>query len=324
MARGDVLFRQWELIRVLQAHQFGISTEDLAERLECDKRTVQRDLSVMQDIFPIHYEQRDRGKRFWKLDNDSVLSDQLQLTVTELLSLYFSQKLALPLMGTQLGDGYQTAIRKIKSTLPKRALAFFEGLEEAFLIRHAAYVDYAAHDQTIRILNEAIHEQHAVSLRYRTASGSEMKASTFAPYGMMLHQYALYCVGYLESADDIRTLKVVRIQSAAPLQQTFTKPEGFSLSAHFAGAFGVIQEEKPIQVEVEFSGWAALNVRETQWHPSQTIIKDQKDSVTAAFEITSTHEFKRLILGYGRHARVLKPATFAEELQDEAREMYDR
>lgn len=151
-----------------------------------------------------------------------------------------------------------------------------------------------------------------------------MVASTFHPYGMMLHQYALYCVGYLESAGDIRTLKVVRIQSAAALQQTITKPAGFSLSAHFAGAFGVIQEEKPIQIEVEFTGWAALNVRETQWHPSQRIVKDQEGSITAGFEITGTHEFKRWILGYGRHARVLKPMAFAEELREEAREMFDR
>lgn len=118
MARGDVLFRQWELVRALQAHRFGISTEDLARRLECNKRTVQRDLGVLQDIFPIQFETRDRGKRFWTLDHTCVLSDQLQLTMTELLCLCYSQKLALPMAGTQWGDGYQAAIEKIKATLP--------------------------------------------------------------------------------------------------------------------------------------------------------------------------------------------------------------
>jgi hypothetical protein len=42
MARGDGLFRQWELIKVLQAHRFGVSTKELCARLECNKRTVQR------------------------------------------------------------------------------------------------------------------------------------------------------------------------------------------------------------------------------------------------------------------------------------------
>jgi len=57
MAKGDRLFWQWELIRALQAHRFGISTEELTARLECNTRTVQRDLNVLQDIFPISHEQ---------------------------------------------------------------------------------------------------------------------------------------------------------------------------------------------------------------------------------------------------------------------------
>ena len=91
MARGESLFRQWELIKALQAHRYGLSTEDLAARLECTKRTVQRDLGVLQDVFPISYEQRDRGKRFWKLAAGTLESTQLQLTMTEMLSLFLSR-----------------------------------------------------------------------------------------------------------------------------------------------------------------------------------------------------------------------------------------
>lgn len=77
MARGGNLFRQWELIKVLQAHRFGVGTGELCARLECNKRTVQRDLTVLQDIFPIIYERRDRGKRFWKLAHNAIESEQL-------------------------------------------------------------------------------------------------------------------------------------------------------------------------------------------------------------------------------------------------------
>ena len=33
MARGEPLIRQWNLLKALQAHQFGISTDELAARL---------------------------------------------------------------------------------------------------------------------------------------------------------------------------------------------------------------------------------------------------------------------------------------------------
>ena len=63
MARGEPLIRQWNLLKALQAHRFGIGTDELAARLECTKRTVQRDLNVLQQSgFPISYEARDFGK----------------------------------------------------------------------------------------------------------------------------------------------------------------------------------------------------------------------------------------------------------------------
>ncbi len=134
MARGDGLFRQWELIKMLQAHRFGVSTEEIAARIECNKRTVQRDLAILQDIFPISFERRDRGKRFWKLTQNALESETLQLTMTEMLSLFLSQQLLLPLAGTQFGDGLQTALQKIRTLLPTRALTYFDGLDESFFI----------------------------------------------------------------------------------------------------------------------------------------------------------------------------------------------
>ena len=183
MARGDNLFRQWELIKVLQAHRFGVSTEELASRLECNKRTVQRDLGVLQDIFPISYEQRDRGKRFWKLASGAIESEQLQLTMTEMLSLFLSQQLLSPLAGTQFGDGLQTAIQKIRALLPARALDYFEGLDDVFFIKNLARHDYSGQDKDIRILNEAILNRRAVRVVYHSASKGREVISELHPYG---------------------------------------------------------------------------------------------------------------------------------------------
>lgn len=163
----------------------------------------------------------------------------------------------------------------------------------------------------------------ASSRSVRPAGGTKRWASVFHAYGMMLHQSTFYCVGYLVTADAIRTLRIDRIGSVAALQQPFTRPSDFRLSDYFSGAFGVIQEGKPRRIEVEFSGWAAVNVREIQWHPSQRILKERDGKITAQFEISSTHEFKRWVLGYGRFARVLSPASLAEEVFLEVQAMLE-
>ena len=319
MARGDGLFRQWELIKVLQAHRFGVSTDEIAARLECNKRTVQRDLGVLQDIFPISYEQRDRGKRFWKLAYNTVESEKLQLTMTEMLSLFLSQQLLLPLSGTQFGDGLQTALQKIRALLPTRALTYFDGLDESFFIKNLANHDYSGQDKEIRILNEALLKQNMVKVIYGSASKGREVISEFHPYGMVLLHASLYCIGYLACYDEVRTLKVARIKGLTRLDKTFEKPVDFSLAGHFQGAFGVFQTGEKQKIRVEFSGWAATNVREMQWHPSQKITKDAGDKVIAMFELGNTVEFKRWVLGFGGHARVLAPKSLVDDIRQELR-----
>jgi predicted DNA-binding transcriptional regulator YafY len=49
MARGRPLIRQWNLLKAIQNHRFGINTDDLTERGECSKRQILRDINILQD-----------------------------------------------------------------------------------------------------------------------------------------------------------------------------------------------------------------------------------------------------------------------------------
>jgi predicted DNA-binding transcriptional regulator YafY len=261
MPRGDSLLRQWELIKALQANRFGLSTEELCDRLECNKRTVQRDLGVLQDLFPINHEQRDRGKRFWKLAPNTIESNQLQLTMTEMLSLFLSQQLLLPLAGTQFGDGLQTAMQKVRAVLPAKALTYFESLDGAFFIKSLAQHDYSGQDKEIRILNEAILNHKVVKIVYRSASKALEVTSEFDPYGMVLLHASLYCIGYLACYNEVRTLKIARIKGITRLDKSFEKPSDFSLAGHLQGAFGVFRTQKVQSVKVEFTRGTQTSTR---------------------------------------------------------------
>lgn len=141
--------------------------------------------------------EREVRSQIWKLAHNAVESEQLQLTMTEMLSLFLSQELLLPLAGTQFGDGLQTALQKIRALLPARALTYFEGLDGSFFIKNLANHDYSGQDKEIRILNEAILSQKCVKVIYRSASKGRETISEFHPYGMVLLHASLYCIGYL-------------------------------------------------------------------------------------------------------------------------------
>ena len=54
MSRGEPLNRQWKLLKAMQAIHYGLCADDLAQRLECSKRQVLRDLKVLQELEKIY------------------------------------------------------------------------------------------------------------------------------------------------------------------------------------------------------------------------------------------------------------------------------
>jgi len=320
MARGEPLFRQWDLLKTLQAHRFGISTGELAERLECNKRTEQRDLNVLQVMFPIQFEQRDFGKKFWKLTSHFIESEKLQLTMMETLSLHLSQQLLAPLAGTPFGEGLATSLQKIKAILPAEALGYFADLDETFLIKSLGQEDYSGKSKEITIINDAILHERVLRITYRSGSQDRELTTSFNPYGLVLLSSSLYCIGWLAEYGEVRTLKVSRLKGVQRTARTFERPRSFSLARHTRGAFGIFGPGKVRTVRARFTGWAARNVREYRWHQSQTIVTDDSDAVVADFALGNTVEFKRWVLGFGRCAVVLKPKKLAREIADELSE----
>lgn len=318
MARGEPLIRQWNLLKLLQSYRFGTSAEDLAGRVGCSVRQVKRDLGVLQEVgFPITFEQRDFGKRFWKLSPHFIERGDVLLSVTEMLSLYLSRQLLAPLAGTQFGDGLSSALDKIKTLLPSKALAYFRSLDERLFVKSMPGHDYSAQDKEIRIVNQAIAESRALKVRYHSAHSGRDYEWRVHPYGIVVFGMSLYCVGRLVDRGEVRTLKMERLLGVEMTGETFERPDDFSLQEYLHGSFGVFTSGKQQTVKVRFTDWAAVNVRELQWHPSQTLVEDAPDHVIAQFELADTTEFKRWVLGFGRHATVLAPKELAAEVAEE-------
>lgn len=326
MSRGEPLIRQWNLLKALQAYHYGLSADDLACRLECSKRQVQRDLNILQEVgFPISYEQRDFGKRFWKLSHHFIESDKLIFSVTEMLSIYMSQKLLAPLAGTQFGEGLGSLIEKIKATLTPRALSHFMQLDNTLLIKSHTFSDYSAHDKTIRLLTKAIQDSIVVNLTYKSQSRQKPYQTRYHPYGMVFFDGDLYCIGLMEIYSQIRTVKLNRIISSELTADRFRRPADFSLQARMEGTLGIFSSPGPVQtIRIQLDGWAASSVREAVHHPSQKILEDNGRCVIVQFELADTTELKRWLMSYGSQARILSPQCVADEIALEIKQMAQR
>jgi hypothetical protein len=91
--------------------------------------------------------------------------------------------------------------------------------------------------------------------------------------GLLFFGMNLCCIDYMAQYEEVRTLKVARFLGEEMAAETFENPATFSLAAYTRDSFGVFGPGKLQTVNVKFTGWAATNVREHQWHPSQNILK---------------------------------------------------
>ena len=91
MARGDQLGRQWKIIQTLISSKIGKSAAELALDLECNPRTIYRDLEALQVAgFPIYTDRVD-GKNLWSLLDTVKHQIPVPFSLTELMALYFSR-----------------------------------------------------------------------------------------------------------------------------------------------------------------------------------------------------------------------------------------
>lgn len=316
MARGDQLIRQWELLKVLQANRFGIGIDELVEKMGCTRRTVERDLAVLKKVqFPLECEERDFGKKYWKLQANFIRSDSLLVGLTEMVSFHLAGQLLAPLAGTHLGDGLDELGRKIEKVLPRDAWAHFKSLQETLYVRMPVMEDLSTREKELGIIRKAIDSRIELLVNYKGAYKGKPSQIRFQPYGIVVYGVSVYIFGYSVDARDTRLLKITRVAGVQLTEKTFTRPEDFSLEKCFGYSFGIISgEHKKMTIRCRFTGWAATHIREIKWHKTQLIEKDDGDELTASFLLDSTIEFIRWLSGFGARAWVISPQSVRKDM----------
>jgi len=331
MARGELILRQWNLLRLLQTRGEGVPLREIADALNVSERTVQRDFEALQEIgFPLEFEEDDCGRRFWRMPAGFFRSGPLVLGITEAISLHLAERMLEPLAGTLFVDGLNRVLDKIRTLMPTAALNYFARLESMVFVRHLGATDHAAHADTIRVITEAIRQELTILVGYKSFWRGAEYETLFDPYGLVYFDGEMFVLGNSHRASGLRILKIARVSSAKATHRRFERPADFDLGEHFRASFGIVHVAgEPVSVVARFTGSAAALVGERAWHESQqvawleadaTLFEDAPEGaeeIVASFRLSSTIEFKRWIKGFGAEAEVLQPGWLRDELRAE-------
>lgn len=313
--RGDQLARQWRLIQLLARRRFGVGLDECAAELDCNRRTVYRDLDALQYAgFPVTHSKRD-GRVFYRLLESFELGEA-PFTPDELLALAFSEDLLRGLEGTVFHDSIQSALAKIRASLGPELATFLARLKGAFRVLPGPHKRYAEASETIRALNEAVLERRTVRIAYTTGRTGETSVRDLDPYRVWYRSGGLYVIGRDHRSGEVRTFAVDRIGSAELLETRFEVPADFDFEARTASAFGVVAE-KAEPVRIRFAPRWALYVQEHEWHPSQRFEKAEDGGVELAMEVGVGDELRGWVLSFGAGAEVIAPDSLRADVAAE-------
>ena len=320
MARGDQLGRQWRIIQTLITSKQGKSAAELADDLDCNPRTLYRDLEALQVAgFPIYTERTD-GKNLWSLLDTMKHQLPIPFNLMELMALYFSRDLLKVFKDTVFYDSLESLFHKIKTTLPGESLGYLERVGQVLHLGLRPYQDYARFREIINRACSATFGRKVVEIVYFTMSRKKETRRKVDPYGIRFFNGTFYLIGFCHYRGEIRTFALDRIKLLHQTREAFELPEGFDLEEFLQSSFGVFQG-KPVRVKVWFSPEVAGYIQEKIWHGSQKLTAQEDGSVFFEAEVAGTREIKYWVLGWGAQAEILEPTILREEVLGEARSM---
>jgi len=305
--------RSVRLIRIqelLRGRRAGYTVAELARLTGVHVRTIQRDLLILQTESGVPLTE-EHGR--YALMHEERLGP-VSLTLQEARAVLIATRLFLRY--SDEGDPYAAAaLKRIAGIMPPAVREQVTAAAESLSVRPLD-ADFSRNLVTV---TEAWARRRSLRLWYRSAGRRLSKEVVVDPYFLepSAAGFATYLIGYSRTHGTMRTFKIERITSAEMLPQSFDVPADLDVDRLLASAWGVVWGEGR-QVRLRFAPDVAWRVRESRWHPSQSIEELPDGGCMMTVTVGSMMEIGRWVRGWGDKVEVLAPADLRAELRQES------
>ena len=281
------------MIQLLSAHKaYGLTTDEIAARMETSPRTVQRYLSSLQDIEPDLASRtgEDNQRKYWYLPSHRTRVPRIN--AEQLASL---AEIAAFMQAQGHGNHART-LEELRATLQasletatlRRLEPDLEVLDASLEVTHRPG-PRATFDPTVRsLLLESILAERQVSFQYTDVPGTKVSMRTVSPLALVAGPRS-YLVGWDEEMLSIRNFALTGIANLNMLDDGAARRD-FDVSSYVAKSFGAFHDGKFDQWTLRFRAEAAHELASYQFHPSQTVTALPSGEVEVTFECESVRE----------------------------------
>ena len=322
MARYSPAIELIQLMAALQGTSVGLTIDQLRERFDISRRTAERRLHAVAEAFPddLVEQKLDDGRKHWRLRGGRVTS-LLRAEPAELAALDTAVQLIERDGRPDQAVALQALADKMRALARPDARPALDTDASALLEGQGVAMRPGPHpiipQEVLEVLREAVLACREVEIAYRSRVRQRESVRTVRPYGFLFGGRHYLIAHDLES-DEVRMFSLPDIASVRMSDEYFERPEDFDLGAHAARSFGVWQEE-PVDVVWRFTGTAARDALEYQFHPSQQVEEQPDGSVLVRFHAGGLWEMAFHLVTWRDQVEIIEPeslrATLVELLE---------
>lgn len=315
MSKYERLARMLKIVTLVKANP-RLSRNDLARLCEVDSvRTIQRDINSLSAAeIPIYW----TGQGYEIMPN--FFLSPMALTIDEAFSLLLSAKTYSEGEGQFHKEALESAISKIKSTLPNATNELLATGSSKVNVESRKVSDMGGN---ISKLYQAIMETKQLRITYYSFSSNKISERIINPYALTFRRRSWYLIGYCYNRHKVLMFRTNRIKAIRYTGESFRPPQNFSVDEYMGTSWQVMTGEKT-KVILRFNAEIAPLIKEVSWHPTQEIIDLPDGSILFVATVAGTKEISLWILSYGDNTEVLHPEYLRNEIAETAKRMVQK
>lgn len=299
------------IIIFLQGRKY-VAIDELADRYQMSERTAYRDLRALEEAgVPIGFES---GKGYYIMRGYHL--PPVMFNKQEAAALLAGERLMQRWNNSELGQSYQSALEKIRSTLPGEDLQYFESMDE-----HIQTYPYEQAQKSIpneRIfstLQQSIYEKAVIEITYKKAYSEEQTKRKLEPLGLLIMGMHWYLAAWCRMREAYRLFRLDRIIDFKKTGEVLRGPQAHTLKDYYDTQLN--KERELTEVVVRFRKDYARFVGDQKYWHGWAWEMQIGDFVEMTFFSAELEYMARWLLTWTTAVEVVRPS----EMQDKMREL---
>ena len=281
-------YSTYEELQSYIENQFDyLQMQDDTLNIGFSKRTLQRDIKEIRNVFgiDIEYSKSQKGYFISQNENENMNFQRMM----EAFDMFNSLNLAQDL----------TPFIHLEKRRP-------QGTENLYGLLHA------------------IKNRLQIKFTYQKFWEEELSQRLVEPYALKEFKNRWYIMAKDSKDNNIKSFALDRLTNLEITNQTYQYPDNYSIEQSYRYCFGIISpnDEEPQDIILSFNPFQGKYIKTLPLHDTQQVLVDNDEEMKIKLKLCLTHDLVMELLSFGDNMKVIEPKSLADEIKQAHEKAY--